>query len=338
VIALLKEIQQQSEAINEGHNWKNCVMHALQISEPQPPTPQPPSAHFDAAQEPQAEIEEGPLEDSRVSPWMEESIIDSYYLNPAALAAVLEEGDTETSLMNIANLLDAASEVEIKTRIWYFVQNLPMELCDRILNYLPKSIIPTWRSQVAARKLETEEQEARASIFPSETPTAPEYEPVENDIVECKTNGLVGRVVHLNDSPNGRMASVLLPGGTSNFHIQNLRFVAKHQEENTTPMQPPQEESPEAKDPELDQLARQCLGLRSWSQMRIFADSNPAVITRMQEIASTKAELRVINNLPSLVIGYIQRANDRTDLEWLPEPVLSEVEALLGQTEVQAIA
>ena len=88
----------------------------------------------------------------------------------------------------------------------------------------------------------------------------------------------------------------------------------------------------------MKRCTKQCLGLRSWSQIRIFADSNPAVITRMQELASSKTEKRLINNLPSLVIGYIERANDRTDLEWLPDPVLSEIEALLAQPQPQAIA
>jgi hypothetical protein len=72
--------------------------------------------------------------------------------------------------------------------------------------------------------------------------------------------------------------------------------------------------------------------------MRLFADRNPNVIVRMQKMASTKAELRIINNLPSLILGYIGRANDRTDLEWLPEPILSEVEALLAQPQEQSIA
>jgi hypothetical protein len=332
-IALLLEIQQQSEAINEGHNWKNCVMHALQISDPLPPTPQPPSAHFDAAQEPQAEIEEGSSEDSQISAWREESTADDEYSTPEALASALEEGDIETVLMGIANVLDAAPAIEIESRVMFFIQNLPMELCDRIINYLPQSIIPTWRSQVAARKLETEEQEARASIFPAEAPTAPEYEPVENDIVECKSNGLVGRVVHLNDSPNGRMASVLLPGGTSNFHVSNLKFIAKHEEKPSAASQPHQEEVSvsEPVSDETDQLARQCLGLRSWSQMRIFADQNADVITRMYEIAATKTEKRIINNLPSLIVGYINRAGDRSDLGWLPDQLLAEVETLIQQ-------
>jgi hypothetical protein len=123
------------------------------------------------------------------------------------------------------------------------------------------------------------------------------------------------------------MASVRLPGGTSNFHISNLRFIGKGEEETATP-QPPQEETPVS---EIDRLAKQCLGLRSWSQMRIFADSNPAVITRMGEIAATKSEKRIINNLPSLVLAYINRAGDRSDLGWLPEPILSEVEQLIQQ-------
>lgn len=327
-LALLKEIQQQAATIGEAHHWQSAVMHALEIE------PQPPTSHADTeSQEPQpATKEERPSEDSQISAWMEESTInDSYYLNPAALAAVLDEGDTETVLMGIANVLDAAPAVEIEGRVWYFVQNLPMELSDRILNYLPKSIIPTWRSQVAARKkaLDLAEQQARASIFPSEAPTAYEYEPVENDIVECKSNGLVGRVVHLNDSPNGRMASVLLPGGTSNFHVSNLKFIAKHEAQPDAASQLTQEEAPIPD--EIDQLAHQCLGLRSWSQMRIFADSNPAVITRMYELASTKASKRIINNLPSLVLAYINRAGDRSDLTWLPEPILSEVEMLIQQ-------
>jgi hypothetical protein len=248
------------------------------------------------------------------------------YATPEELAAALENEDTDTVLMGIANVLDCAPATEIEGKVWYFVENLPLELCDRVISYLPKSIIPEWKKQVSDRKeaLEKAEQEARASIFP-EAPTAYEYEPERGDVVECKNNGLVGQVSYVCDSPNGRMASVRLPGGTSNFHISNLRFIGKGEEETATP-QPPQEEAPVS---EIDQLAKQCLGLRSWSQIRIFADSNPDVITRMQQLARTKAEKRLINNLPALVIGYIARGNDRSDLQWLPEPILSEVEALM---------
>jgi hypothetical protein len=319
-LAMLKRIHEQASAIGEEKCWHNAVLHALQLT-PQPPTPHPPTTPTEADVEPEPDAEEDePVEDK--------SAFDDNYSTPDQLAAALEEDDPETTLLRIANVLDAAPAVEIEDRVRFFVQHLPMELCDRILNYLPKSIIPTWRSQVAARKLETEEQEARTSIFPAEAPTAYEYEPEKGDIVECKNNGLVGRVTYICDSPNGRMASVLLPGGTSNFHISNLRFIGKGEEETSAP-EALQEGAPISD--EIDRLAKQCLGLRSWSQMRIFADCNPDVITRMQELASSKSEKRIINNLPSLIVGYIQRANDRSDLSWLPDQLLSEVETLMQQ-------
>jgi hypothetical protein len=209
-----------------------------------------------------------------------------------------------------------------------------VELCDRAINYLPKSIVPEWRKQ-----MDVIAEEAKASIFPPEAPTVYQYEPEKGDIVECLTSGQVGRITYICDSPEGKRATVLVPGGASNFHVSNLKFISKHQEEPTITSQPPQEEAPATtEDPELDQLAKQCLGLRSWSQIRIFADSNPAVITRMQEIASSKTEKRLINNLPSLIIGYIERANDRSDLQWLPTNLLNEVETLLSQPQPQAIA
>lgn len=326
-LALLKEIQQQAANIGEAHHWQSAVMQALDIEPPTPPTSTNDS-------ETDAEIEEEP-EDRGEDEYLEQpKSFDDKYSTPEELTEALQNDDADTILMDIANILDSTPATAIEGKVWYFVQNLPLELCDRIIPYLPKSIVPEWRKQ-----MEVAAEEAKASIFPQQAPTTYEYEPEKNDIVECKNNGLVGRVTYVCDSPNGRMASVLLPGGTSNFHISNLKFISKHQEEEpTASSQPPQEESPVSEDSEIDQLAKQCLGLRSWSQMRIFADSNPAVITRMQEIASTKAEKRVVNNMPALIIGYIGRAGDRSDLTWLPEPVLSEVETLLTQEQVQSIA
>jgi len=258
------------------------------------------------------------------------------YSTPEELKAALAAEDPETILMEIANILDAAPATEIQGKAWYFARNLPMELCDRIIGYLPKSIIPEWRKQ-----MDSLAEEAKASIFPPAEQPAATYEPAIDDIVECLSSGQVGRITYLCDSPQGKMATVLVPGGASNFHVSNLKYISKYEGEKP-------EEAPNTKhvasetvashDDEIDQLAKQCLGLRSWSQIRIFCDNNPAVITRMQEIASTKTEKRLVNNLPSLIIGYIERANDRSDLQWLPEPILSEVEVLLVQPQVTAIA
>ena len=320
-MALINQIRQQALELGEADTVAIAFLEALQIQPISPePAPEPESETYEEIVEPLTE---------------EESVIaEGKFSTPKELKAALEINDPETFLLEIANLLDSAPASEIEGKVWYFVQNLPMELCDRITSYLPKSIVPEWRKQ-----MDVVAEEAKASIFPTEAPTAYEYEPEENDVVECKTNGLVGRVVHINDSPNGRMASILLPGGTSNFHVSNLKYIGKFEGEK--PEDTPNSNhsaSETSNDDEIDQLAKQCLGLRSWSQIRIFADSNPAVITRMQELASSKTEKRLINNLPSLVIGYIERANDRTDLEWLPEPILSEVEALLAQPQAQAIA
>jgi hypothetical protein len=372
VLASIAKLHQASAELNEQTEIEKMIAQAIgySLEAPQESTPEPePETYEEIVERVAAEFEDEcnlsqilevdpPNEDvleqcirkatgtttieitatlieAEVEPEPEPEVFDDKYSTPEELKAALAVEDSETILMEIANILDAAPATEIQGRVWYFTQNLPVELCDRAIPYLPKSIIPEWRKQ-----MDVVAEEAKASIFPTEAPTTYEYEPEKNDIVEYKINGLVGRVVHLNDSPNGRMASVLLPGGTSNFHIQNLRFVGKYQEEEptATTSQPPQDETPTTEDPEIDQLAKQCLGLRSWSQIRIFCDSNPGVILRMQEIASTKAEKRIINNLPSLVIGYIQRAGDHSDLQWLPEPVLSEVESLLAQPQVTAIA
>jgi hypothetical protein len=303
VIALLKEIQQQSEAINEGHNWKNCVMHALQISDPQPPTPQPPSAHFDTeSQEPQAE--------------MEGNTVDNRYSTPEELAEALENEDVETVLMEVANVLDAAPEVEIEGRIWYFVQHLPMELCDRMINYLPKNIIPTWREQIAARKaaleLELAELNARASILP----TTPTFNP--DELVRTPSGDVA---VYLEG--DGNTAQIRVPGvGTVEVEANGLKTAY--------PESAPKDEQAQI-NTELEDLAKECLKLRSWSQIRVCCESNPKVIELMQQIPKTKTEVRLINNLPSLVLGYIDRTNDRSDLEWLPDQLLSEVEALFQQ-------
>jgi len=331
-IALIKEIQEQAANIGEVHHWQSAVLHALEIDQPTPPTPPEPTK-----EDPKEDLQQA--QEIEPTSFLSEAVETpqvELYATPDQLAAALENEDTDTVLMGIANVLDCVPATEIEGKVWYFVQNLPLELCDRVISYLPKSIIPTWKQQAGSRKQalemasaptqqEVTEEEARASIFPAETPTEYEYQPERGDVVECKNNGLVGQVSYVCDSPNGRMASVRLPGGTSNFHISNLRFIGKGEEETATP-QPPQEEAPVS---EVDQLAKQCLGLRSWSQIRIFADSNPDVITRMQQLARTKAEKRLINNLPALVVGYIQRANDRSDLQWLPEPILSEVETLI---------
>lgn len=331
-LSLLTKIRAQAVELGEADAVAIAFMEALQI-QPAPqefaPQPLPEKAEDITETQVMAEIGDNSPEEEEDDEWGNEWI-DNPYSTPEELADALASDDTDTVLMGIANVLDSMPAIDIEGKIWYFVQHLPMDLCDRIIPYLPKSIIPEWRKQ-----MDVVAEEAKASIFPTEQPTTT-YEPAIDDIVECISNGMVGRVTYLCDSPNGRMASVLLPGGTSNFHISNLRFITKHEEASTP--EAPQEEAPASEDPENEQLAKQCLGLRSWSQIRIFADSNPAVIIRMQEIASTKAELRVINNLPSLIVGYIQRANDRTDLEWLPEPLLSEVEALLAQPQVQAIA
>lgn len=323
-LALIKEIQREAANINEADHWQNAVMHALEIK---PTPPQPPSPTSTDDPETEEETEQDPDQDENDEDLAESEPFDDKYSTPEELAAALENEDVDTVLMSIASVLDCAPAVEIEGKIWYFVENLPMDLSDRTIGYLPKSIIPEWKKQVAARKeaLEKAEQDAKASIFPQEPPAANEYEPEVGDIVECRNNGLIGQVSYICDSPNGRMASIRLPGGTSNFHISNLRFIGKREEE-ASALEAPQEEAPVS---EIDQLAKQCLGLRSWSQIRIFADSNPDVILRMQEIASTKAEKRVVQNLPSLVIAYINRAGDRTDLAWLPEPILSEVESLL---------
>jgi hypothetical protein len=327
-LALISKIREQAASLGEVDTLTAAFQEALQFTPPpisQVPTPEP-APQPDPESETYEEIVEPPTE--------EESVMAERFSTPEELKAALEVEDRETILMEIANILDAIPAAQVEGRLWYFVQNLPVELCDRIIPYLPKSIVPEWR-----RQMDVVAEEAKASIFPTEAPTAYEYEPEENDVVECKTNGLVGRVVHLNESPNGLMASVLLPGGTSNFHVSNLKYIGKFEGEK--PEDTPNSNHAASKtsnDDEIDQLAKQCLGLRSWSQIRIFADSNPAVITRMQELASSKTEKRLINNLPSLVIGYIERANDRTDLEWLPDPVLSEIEALLAQPQPQAIA
>ena len=191
-------------------------------------------------------------------------------------------------------------------------------MSDRLIGYLPKTLALLW-VQVRERI----EEEARAYILP-------EPQIAVGTRVEIKKDGDQGTVSWVGQNIEGDpVASVTIQSGTrGSIPVADLTLL----EEVKTEDKPPAME-----DPEIDQLAKQCLGLRSWSQIRIFADSNPNVIIRMQEIASTKAEKRVINNLPSLIIGYIERANDRNDLEWLPTNLLNEVETLLSQPQ-QSIA
>jgi hypothetical protein len=304
-LALINQIRQQALELGEADTVAIAFLEALQIQPISPePAPEPESETYEEIVEPLTE---------------EESVIaEGKFSTPEELKAALENNDPETVLMEIANLLDSAPATEIQGKVWYFVRNLPVELGDRIISYLPKSIVPEWRKQ-----MDVLAGEAKASIFP-------ESQIAVGTRVEINHDGEQGTVSWLGQNFNGEpVASVTVQGGTrGSIPVEELE-----PKTDISSIEPPPTE-----DPEVEELARLCLKQKAWSQMRLFADRNPNVIIRMQKMASTKAELRIINNLPSLILGYIGRANDRTDLEWLPDPVLSEVEALLAQPQEQSIA
>jgi hypothetical protein len=238
------------------------------------------------------------------------------YLEPQILQQALDGDDPELALMEVASLLDTSHQDDLEERVRYFVQKLPSEMSDRILSYLPKSVALLW---VEVR--EKVEEDARDSLFPPIT---------RGTRVEVKPDGEEGTVSWIGQDNNGEpVASVTVSGGTrGSIPVEELEV-----KPDVSPNEPLASE-----DPEVDELARLCLKQKAWSQIRLFADRNPNVIIRMEQIAATKTEKRIINNLPSLILGYIGRANDRSDLAWIPENVLTEVEALLGQPQQQSIA
>jgi hypothetical protein len=310
---LISKIREQAAALGESDAVAIAFMEALQI---QPDSEVPTTIETES----HTEIEEDSPEEGEDDEWESESLEEESdkYSTPSELAAALESNDTETVLLEIANVLDSAPATEIQGKVWYFVRNLPVELGDRIISYLPKSIVPEWRKQ-----MDVLAEEAKASIFPESQITVGIRVAIKND-------GEQGTVSWLGQNNDGEpVASVTVSGGTrGSIPVEELEVKA-----DASPNEPLDSE-----DPEVDELARLCLKQKAWSQMRLFADRNPNVIIQMQKMASTKAELRIINNLPSLILGYIGRANDRSDLAWIPENVLTEVEALLAQPQEQSIA
>jgi hypothetical protein len=304
VIATITRLHQAASALGEEEEIQKAIAQALGI-QASPGTPS--ATPLESEVEPDPEPEEAATIDDLEK-----------YLDPECLQQAISGDAPDLALMEIASLLDTSHQDDLEERVRFFVEKLPSDMGDRLLGYLPKSIAIVW---VEVR--EKVEDEARTSIFP-------DSQIAVGTRVEIKKDGEQGTVSWVGQNSNGEpVASVTVTSGTrGSIPVEALEIKTEG-----SPNEPPTSE-----ELEVDELARLCLKQKAWSQMRLFADCNPAVIIRMQELASTKAEKRIINNLPSLILGYIGRANDRTDLEWLPKPVLSEVEALLAQPQAQAIA
>jgi hypothetical protein len=297
------------------------------------------------------------------------------YLDPTYLQQALSGDDPELALMEIASLLDTSHQDDVEDRVRYFIEKLQSNMSDRIITYLPKTLALLWaetREKVEEEARESlfpptaqiaigdrveikkdgdqgtvswvgqnSEGEPVASVrvvggtrggipFEGLKPIEPNYE--AEDIVELKS-GEVVPILQVNHIGDKTMLLVRMPNGSpATIHPESVEKVVSSSGE-----QQPQEERVEASE-DIESLAKQCLQLRRWSQVRVCCDQRADVIEAMQRLATTKSETRLINNLPSLILGFVERSKDKSDLEWLPTKLLSEVESLLAQPQQQSIA
>lgn len=137
-ITLLKEIQQQAAAIGEAQHWQSAVMHALQINEPQPPTPQDTANNTSDALEARLEDETDTSEDEYLEEAEDELELEEARASifPAPVQLELPtEASTPVSIPNHGQI-QAMGEQILKCRDWLEMRELL------------KSQVPTVKSQI----------------------------------------------------------------------------------------------------------------------------------------------------------------------------------------------
>lgn len=152
---------------------------------------------------------------------------------------------------------------------------------------------------------------------------------VVGDLVECP-NGLVGHVTYMGTMNGKRMASVVVPGGASTFHTENLKYLGKY------------EYPTKQQDTDLDkarELGKQFLTFRTWNEARQILIPHPEPL-RMQALkeaaifARTKTQKAFIENLPSSIAHHVLTTQGgRQELLWLPTALRTRVEEFLERVK-----
>ncbi len=141
------------------------------------------------------------------------------------------------------------------------------------------------------------------------------------DIVQ-HNDGIVGTISYIPDPFKG-IVTVLMPGGVQNFHAENLKLVSRPSKKSfTDTIKPPTPQE------FLDTLKSKAkVQVVTWEKIKTISSSDPNYLREIALLAKTKHQKDLIKKVPELLVEYISRTGDRSDLDWVS--FKDAVEALL---------
>lgn len=188
------------------------------------------------------------------------------------------------------------------------------------------------------KAIENVEQEARESILPPTQMIMPNGIGV-GDLVECP-DGKVGHISEIEFTIKaGRIATVILPGGSQKIPALELRYIGKYQEPHQGAIseaccqgQIAQPKAAKSRKPKKTAATpSEILKCKDWAEIRAIANNDPALIKETATAAHTKAEKELIENLPELIRDYMYESRDFSDMDWLPNYIKQRVQFLMSE-------